>query len=236
MALNNVGLVLLDVRRVADALRYFDQALSVTPNLPEALSNRGTALMELKRYTEAAEDFTRLGALAPGFGGALGNLLYARINSCEWDDYRTTIEQLVAAVQRGELAATPLSFVCMSDSPPVQLACAQIFTATRYPPRSLPVRASWPYPHDRIRVAYLSGDFGEHAVSYLLAGVIEHHDRRRFEAIAIAWGRPHDGPTRKRLEGAFERFIDVTHISDIEVATRVVSAPESSHTDVHRCR
>jgi len=208
LALNNLGLVLLDMRLASNALRNFDQALAVAPDFLEALSNRGIALVELRRYAEAAEAFGRLAALAPDFGGVLGNLLYARCNHCEWHGYEQLVERVVAAVQRGELAATPLSFICASDSLQAQLACAQTFTTARYPARPLAMSRRWPYRHDRIRIAYLSGDFGEHAVSYLLAGVIERHDRSRFETIAVAWGRQNDGPTRTRLETVFERFID----------------------------
>jgi hypothetical protein len=39
---------------------------------------------------------------------------------------------------------------------------------------------------DRIKVAYVSSDFREHSVSYLLAGLIERHDRPKFAPIAVS--------------------------------------------------
>jgi predicted O-linked N-acetylglucosamine transferase (SPINDLY family) len=67
----------------------------------------------------------------------------------------------------------------------------------------------------------VSGDFNNSAVSTLMAGVFEHHDRARFETIAISFG-PADGtPMRKRLETAFERFIDVSGKTDAEIAVAV---------------
>ena len=74
------------------------------------------------------------------------------------------------------------------------------------------------YRHDRIRVAYLSADFRDHAVGQSIAGVFEHHDSTRFETIAISWGAPDDGPTRKRFIAAFDRFIDVEQRSDADAA------------------
>ncbi len=219
MALNNLGLVFLDLHRVEEALTCFDRALAGSPQFLEALSNRGTALTELKRFSEAAETFAQLAAAAPNFGGALGNLLHARRNCCDWRDYESLTGQVIAGVRRGELVDTPLSFLCTSDEPQTQKICAQSFVAARYPPRLPAVQPRWPYVHDRIRVAYLSGDFGAHAVSYLLAGVIERHDRSRFEILAIGWGRQNDGPMRTRLEAAFDRFIDASSLSDFEVAT-----------------
>lgn len=125
---------------------------------------------------------------------------------------------MLAAVAQGTCAATPLSFLCVSQSPQAQLRCARSFIQERYPHQPLPARAARRRADGRIRVAYLSGDFGVHAVSYLLAAVIEAHDAARFEISAISWGRQQDGPMRARLQTAFDRFIDVTGSSDREVA------------------
>jgi predicted O-linked N-acetylglucosamine transferase (SPINDLY family) len=55
-------------------------------------------------------------------------------------------------------------------------------------------------------------------MAYCLAGLFEMHDSARFETIAVSLGPDAPGKTRSRLEGAFERFIDVYSKSDREVA------------------
>src|SRR5258708_31377789 len=75
------------------------------------------------------------------------------------------------------------------------------------------------YRHDRIRVAYLSADLRTHPVGILMAGVFEHHDRRRFETIAISYGLEEGGEMRGRLRNALDRFIDVRWNSGHEVAS-----------------
>ncbi len=219
MALNNQGLALLDLNRASDALRSFDLALAASPNFAEAMSNRGTTLLALKRFGEAAEAFQGLVGLAPDFGVAIGNLLFARRNCCDWSDEAALSRRIMAAVQRGQIADLPLSFLYTADAPEAQLRCARAFAEARYPARPLPAAPRWPYGHSRIRLAYLSGDFGEHAVSHLLTPIIERHDRARFETIGIAWGRQNEGSNRRRLEGAFGRFMDATHLSDRDIAT-----------------
>ncbi len=225
LAWNNRGLALLDLGRAAEALACFDAALARAPRFPEALSNRGSTLLELKRHAEAAETFGSLVELAPGFGGALGNLLYARRSACDWRDYEPLVERILAAVRRGELVDAPLSFMCATDCARAQRLCAETFAAIHYPGEAALEAASGPAiatahlaRRETLRVAYLSGDFGEHAVSHLLAGVIEHHDRSRIETLAVSWGRHHEGPTRRRLEAAFGRFVDATALSDRDIA------------------
>ena len=49
-----------------------------------------------------------------------------------------------------------------------------------------------------------------------MAGVFEHHDRRRFETIAVSFGPDDGSPMRVRLVQAFEHFIDARGKSDLK--------------------
>jgi hypothetical protein len=68
-----------------------------------------------------------------------------------------------------------------------KLHCSRIVMQDRYPPQKGLWRGEI-YRHSRIRVAYLSADLRAHPVGILMAGVFEHHDRTRFETIAISHG------------------------------------------------
>ena len=50
-----------------------------------------------------------------------------------------------------------------------------------------------------------------------MAGIFEEHDRERFEISAISCGPDDRSEMRSRLEAAFERFEDVSHLADEEV-------------------
>jgi predicted O-linked N-acetylglucosamine transferase (SPINDLY family) len=81
----------------------------------------------------------------------------------------------------------------------------------------LPVIASREW-HRRIRIGYFSADFRSHATSYLLAELLELHDRERFEVSAFSFGPSSPDPMRQRVESACDRFVDVRGSSDQEVA------------------
>ena len=52
----------------------------------------------------------------------------------------------------------------------------------------MPIWRGETYEHNRIRLAYVSSDFREHATSYLAAGMFECHDKFRFEVTAVLSG------------------------------------------------
>jgi predicted O-linked N-acetylglucosamine transferase (SPINDLY family) len=51
-----------------------------------------------------------------------------------------------------------------------------------------------------------------------MAGVFEHHDKSRFETVAVSYSTDDRSPMRARLEAGFDRFLDVRGQSDAEVA------------------
>jgi predicted O-linked N-acetylglucosamine transferase (SPINDLY family) len=217
-ALNNRGLILVDANRRAAAIDSFRKALELSPHFTKALHNLGSALTQSKRFAAARDMFEQLNAVAPRFPHALGNLLHAGLNCCDWSAYGRSTAALTTAVERDEPADLPLQFLHVSGSAALQLRCARAFTAAHYGAATaeLPRYESRP-----VRIAYLSGDLGEHAITYLLTGVFERHDRTRFETYAVSWGRQGQGPRRKRIEEAFDRFIDITGVSD-EEAVRLI--------------
>jgi predicted O-linked N-acetylglucosamine transferase (SPINDLY family) len=59
-----------------------------------------------------------------------------------------------------------------------------------------------------LKIGYVSSDFRDHAIAYLLLEVWERHDRTHFETIAYSIGRRAASPLRARIERAFDRFHD----------------------------
>src|SRR5262249_7624406 len=71
---------------------------------------------------------------------------------------------------------------------------------------------------NKIHIAYLSADFRQHPVGVQLAGLIEQHDRSRFEVTAISFDPDDGSEIRARLVKAFDRFEDVALKGDHEIA------------------
>ena len=220
-ALNNQGVALAELGLHAQALAAYDAVLAQQPGFANAWSNRGTALRALGRHTEAARSYSQALAQHPGFPYAAGHALYAQSYVCDWAGHADKVAQLQQAVAQGgagALAAEPFTLMAFSDDPQTLLDNARAYTASKYPPHAQPLWTGERYRHDRIRVAYLSADFHDHATAYLMAECFERHDSTRFDTIAISFGPDRQDGMRQRLHKAFGRFIDVREQSDAEVA------------------
>lgn len=213
----NRGTSQLHLRAYPAAIASFDAALALAPGDAEAWYNRGAALQGLRRFAEAASAFEKALALAPDLEFAKGKLVYSRLQSCDWRHYDEDKAALAAELRAGKRVAAPLEYMLVSSSPADHQQVARLWMQKEVPVPPSAGRAET-YRHRRIRVAYLSADFRDHAVAHQIAGVIEHHDRTHFEIMALSHG-PDDGSAmRRRLVAAFDRFTDVRGKSDEEAA------------------
>jgi predicted O-linked N-acetylglucosamine transferase (SPINDLY family) len=77
---------------------------------------------------------------------------------------------------------------------------------------------------ERLRIAYLSRDFREHAVGHVLRTVFAHHDRSRFEVHAYSFGIDDGSVYRRAIAASVERFVDISSASDDQAAQAIANA------------
>jgi predicted O-linked N-acetylglucosamine transferase (SPINDLY family) len=215
----NRGNVLLDLQQPQAAVASFDRSIELSPQWAAAQHDRGVALLRLGRIDEASLAYLRSLELNPDLPYTRGQALHTLLLQADWSAYEDLSAEVIASNTRGELADEPLSFLALTDSAQAQVQCARRCVSDRYLSPLPPLWAGEHYTHSKIRVAYLSGDLGEHPVSYLMAGVFEQHDQQRFETIGLSLqrARPGSGYAR-RAHAAFARFLEVGARTDEEIA------------------
>jgi len=215
------GTALQHLMRLVDAVVCFDAAVALRPNFAEALLNRAAALYRLRRYNEAGDDYDRLLAIDPHFPFTRGNRLFCRLQCCDWRSFEEENIAIMAGLRAGQRVVAPFDAKALSCTPEDELNCARIWSHDQYQKTASPLWSGERYDHGKIRVAYLSADYRDGPIATLLTGVLEHHDRTKFECIGIALSASDGSPARARFERSFSRFIDASALSDIEVALQL---------------
>ncbi|MSO72304.1 MAG: tetratricopeptide repeat protein [Rhodospirillaceae bacterium] len=217
-AYNNMGVAFQDLKQLELALEAFDKAIDIKADSAEAYNNRGSALNEMKRFDAAISSYSTALQLNPSYPFLYGIRLYTKLNICEWTGFDSEIDELLRRLERGELASPPFSLLTLISSPGLLREGAEIWMRDQSPRNSilgaLPRRSR----SAKIKLGYFSMDFHNHPVSQLTAGVIEAHDREKFEVIAFSYGPASEDALRKRMEAAVDTFVDVRSASDMEIA------------------
>jgi protein O-GlcNAc transferase len=209
--------VLHKLKRYDEALASLSVALSLQSGNAAFHYNRGNILFELKRFAAAFEAYDRALSLDPDHEYAETSRLHAKMHLCDWRNFDAECARLILSVKKGILTQ-PFTLLAVAPSGDVQLKSATALSKAKYPASQNPMCRDRQFTHDRIRLAYFSADFGEHAVSTLLAGVFEQHDRKQFETIAVSFESHSPSEMLARVKNSFDRFVDVGNKSDREVA------------------
>ena len=120
---------------------------------------------------DTARHFLAATELAPGDARLLASLLYARLQTADWTEHAALIARLEKRLAQGARSVNPFQLLAWSTIPICSGKAAARFAA-RFAAADVPVReATAATRPDKIKIAYLSADFGVHATALLAAGL-----------------------------------------------------------------
>jgi predicted O-linked N-acetylglucosamine transferase (SPINDLY family) len=219
------GIAFQALRRFQEALAAFDRAATLKPDLANAWIGRAEVFSRLKRHDQAAEAYAQVLKIDPQRPFMKGTLLHQKMCSCAWQGIDDFIVEVEKDILSGKPSADPFGWQGLANSPLSLKRCAELFNVERYPPKnqSVPHRAQ--RTTKTIRVGYASGEFRDQATSHLIVGILEQHDRSRFEIFGFDNGWNDGSAIRRRVEASCLEIIDISRLSD-EAATAVIRDSE----------
>jgi protein O-GlcNAc transferase len=213
----NKGYTLASLKRHDEALPHFERAIELDPHNPDTWFVKANTLNELKRYKEAIAHFDRAMQINPDREFLFGDRLSAMMSICDWDGVEAQFVELAGKIQAGKKASTPFTVLSVLDAPSVHRQTAESYVKNFPADHSLGAVFKPPV-RDKIRLAYFTKDFHEHATAFLTAGLFELHDKDRFEVFAFSFGPEKFDKMRVRLMKAFDQFVDLRGKTDKEIA------------------
>lgn len=226
--LKNLGVALSRMARWDDAVPVLLQAIEHHPDdYIEAIQSLAVALVVGHRVDEALVCFKELWQDDPKNTYVLYQLLSVSLRVCDWQEFSERLAELRRRDPAGVGTASPfnaLGFPGLTGSE--HLAFARVCAAGSFPatvlaqaPEPLLVRVG--ASSRRLRVGFMSADFSEHAVAYVLSQAIELLDRERIEVFGYSIGKDDQSAIRTRIVRAFDHFADLQPLSHRASAQRI---------------
>ncbi len=156
-----------------------------------------------------------------GASGLLGMLTHQLQRTCDWEKWRAAWREMELRLEHSTDLGSPFWLLTEATTAEQQLSYTRRWAQAHYPATASAADTPRRDEHQRIRIGYLSSDLHEHATAHLFAGVLEQHDRERFEIFAYSYGPEDHSPMRARLRQACEHFIDVAWEPDDAVVRRI---------------
>lgn len=232
-ALVNRGNTYKEIGNVNEAIQDYKRAITVRPAMAEAHANLASAYKDSGLVEAALKSYKQALALRPEFPEATCNLLHTLQCVCDWEDrekkfieveviLRRQIKMsVIPSVQPFHAIAYPIDpMLALEISRKYAAHCSLIASRYSLPPFNYP--APLPIKSEgrsgRLRIGYVSSDFGNHPLSHLMGSVFGMHDREDIEVFCYALS-PNDGTEwRLRIQSEAEHFVDVSSMSSDMIA------------------
>jgi protein O-GlcNAc transferase len=220
---NNLGNAFRDEGKLDEAVAAYRQALAIKPDYFEALNNLATALGDQTKFDEAIAFFARALTLKPDFAEAHNNLANVLKHQARIEEALGCYERVLAL--KPDFAGAH-SNLLLTQHYSDRISNAELLAAAqRFGDKFDRPCTGVPFPNDRsigrrLRIGYVSGDFQQHPVGFLLARVLEAHDREACEIFCYANSVNGDEVT-DRLKRAAHHWRSIVGQSDAEAAAMI---------------
>ena len=217
---STVGLELERFGLIDEALKCFDEAAYIDPNNVEFHYNKGVLFQRQQKFALALECYKQALSITPNYNFLLGRYLNMKLNLCDWNDIEDDLVLYSSEIKKEETpVTTPFVASAFLDRPDLQQIAARTYRKVRFPLKTTSICNIQKRPSSKkIRIAYYSADFHNHATAYLMAQLFELHDKSRFEVYAFSFGPNQEDKMRERLVRSFDYFYTVRNKSNQEVA------------------
>ncbi|KAJ4946666.1 hypothetical protein NE237_005541 [Protea cynaroides] len=186
----------------------------------------GHVELAIKSYKQAL-------LLRPDFPEATCNLLHTLQCVCDWEDrdskfieiegiIRRQIKMsILPSVQPFHAIAYPIDpMLALDISHKYAAHCSLIASRCALPPfpHPLPIPIKSEDRNERLRVGYVSSDFGNHPLSHLMGSVFGMHNKENVEVFCYALSQNDGTEWRQRIQSEVEHFVDVSAMSSDMIA------------------
>jgi protein O-GlcNAc transferase len=120
---------------------------------------------------------------------------------------------------------TPFLNITRSDDPKLNFAVAKSWSRD-IDKRMTGIRKSLRFRYkinykDKIRIGYISNNFGDHPTAHITRRLYELHERKRFKVLCYSYGVDDDSYYRKSIQSGCDTFVSISNLSNAEAAERI---------------
>jgi len=212
-AYNNLGLLYLDLSDYKNAIDNFNKAIEINQKYSEAYQNRGVAYSLVGKYIQSTKDFEELKVLDTSkkfFCEA--NILFNKAAICDWQDYEVLREKFLQNLNSEKTPLKLLNILYFIDKSETIKNYTNNFNKDFDISKKINVNLK-----KKITLGYYSSDFKKNVISYLIAGLLEKHNKNIFEIIGFHFNRSADDEMTRRISNTFNKFLDLRFTSDEDI-------------------
>jgi len=220
-------------RQVDAAEKHYRRSLTIKPDYWQSAANLGLLLRARGEYRQAIDCFELVLQQRPGHTVVYCYRLDLLLALGEFTKIKESAPQLHALIHKCIEDDTERDFAALMYLAPLLSVSRQEYDDLSAKmdrllrkPGDVALFKAQPSAGEKIRIGYLSPDFGDHPVSHVMLGLFGQHDRDRFGIIAYSIGNRTGSADRlytDRIRQSCDDFVDLTALVPRQAAERIAA-------------
>jgi len=219
---NNLANLLKELGRFDEAEKNYNQAIKLRPNFAEAFNNLANLFRELNKFDESLIKFKEALKINPELATAEADIFFLEASIGDHSNFKD-LHKKSSRLGISTKSVEPFPGLSWVDNPPQQLQRSINYVAEKFKQDPINLSKKPKEPPKRIKIGYISGDFYNFPTMHLLAGVLEAHNRERFEIYAFSYTLRKNDELRERISLGVDHFMEVNDLSSKEIAKLIQS-------------
>ncbi|MFZ6744421.1 tetratricopeptide repeat protein [Undibacterium sp. JH2W] len=226
-AINNLGSTYKRMNRLVEAEKCYNQLIKLNPHSITAHNNLTMVFLSQRNFVKAEASYRQVIALqSNGLADAyigVANILNER--GCVSEALTYMRSAIKADPNYLEAYCSLLFLLCFGDQGSSEEYRTTINTYTKKLTERIKPYTSW--ENDtltdsgrKLRIGFVSADFGKHPVGYFLKNVIEHFDYKQMELVAFS-NKAHNDSLNTCLRQYFSDWHNIENVSDHAAAKTI---------------
>ena len=219
---NNLANLLKELGRFDEAEKNYNQAIKLRPNFAEAFNNLANLLRAQSKFDESLIKFKEALKINPELATAEAEIFFLEASIGDHSNFKD-LHKESSRLGISTKSIEPFPGLSWVDNPSQQLQRSINYVAEKFKQDPINLSIKSKVPSKRIKIGYISGDFHNFPTMHLLVGVLEAHNRERFEIYAFSYTLRQNDELRERISLGVDHFIDVNDLSSKEIANLIQS-------------
>lgn len=206
---------------LTESIQDYNEAIRINNNYAEAYVARGNSFRNLNKLSDTLKDYEKGYKINPNYPNLFGNIFFIKKNLCDWKNYKNEYLFLNNNIQKENKTINPFISLSTFNSSEIQKKIAKEHFQKKLKNKtnlSRNIVFKNLNIKDKIKIGYYSSDFKNHAMSQLLVGLFEMHNRDEFEVVGFSLIQNKSDEIKERIIKSFDKFIDVSTKSEKEIA------------------
>jgi protein O-GlcNAc transferase len=219
-AYNSLGDAYLNINNITEAHKAFEKVLLINPNHINGLLNMGSLHEDNAEYKKSLQSYSKAYSNEPNNETILEAKVTLQAYICDIDEIKKDNSKIKhAGTIRNHVR--PFNIFAQDDEPKRHQLRAVRYANKYFNERRYLSHSNLESKSKHIRLGYISSDFKEHAVSYLIAKVLETHNKEKFKLYGYSISSSNCDKMSARTRKAFDVFREVEKFSDKEIALKI---------------